>query len=275
MHQLNILSFTKDAIVFANKRTLTRLSKNKSEYKVEINRPLMAMASHNNMRQIFTLDIDGNIRLYDEGLNEIQHRYGHIEGKVFNQLFHDNSGTLWLVNNQEVIRLSEQPSINHPHIFNTSINAMDITPIDNTIAIGSYGDGLQNFNGKAAVFPPQINEALSEKAHRIMDTVSYENRIYFATFDGLWFYDNSTQSVKKIDLNQSDDILLKLTIKQDKLFIGTNSNGFIIYDLKARKVTKTVDKHFPLTSPEVIDVLPLENDDIWLATSKGIDIYNP
>jgi hypothetical protein len=58
------------------------------------------------------------------------------------------------------------------------------------------------------------------------------------------------------------------------LYIATDGQGLIIYDLNKEKVIQYINKSAGLSSGEVIDVLPLTNNNIWLATASGIDIVN-
>lgn len=272
---IELLVSTNNAIFYVSEDSLIRIATDSKEYSIPLVRPLMAITNSADNSQIFTLDIDGKISLYDQGLNELQHRYEGINGKVFEKMFHDKSETLWLLNSQETIRLSQQPSINHPHIFNTSTNAMDISALNDTLIIGSFGDGLQNFKGHSPIFPDDINARLSGAAKRIMDTEIFNGEVYFATFDGLWAYDIETQAITRVNIGNDSQILLKMRVVEGKMYIGTDQNGFIIYDLKTKSVERVIDASYPFTSPEVIDVLPVDGNKIWLATSKGIDIYDP
>lgn len=272
---IDLLANTRDAVFYVSGESLVKINSDFEEYVVPLNRPLMAITNSADKSQIFTLDFDGKITLYDQGLNELQHRYKGVKNKVFEKMYHDTSSTLWLLNNQETIRLSQKPSTNLPHIFNTSTNAMDISPLNGTLAIGSFGDGLQNFKGHASIFPDDINAQLSSRAKRIMDTEVFNDELYFATFDGLWVYNLNTQKISRVNIGNNTQILLKIRIVEDKMYIGTDQNGFIIYDLMTKKVERIIDASYQFTSPEIIDILPVNTNKIWLATSKGIDIYDP
>lgn len=107
-----------------------------------------------------------------------------------------------------------------------------------------------------------------------MDLLVIDDALYIAAFDGLWVYKKSTNTVKKVDFIDNNQIILKLTRKGEFLYLATDGNGFYIYNLKTQRIIDHISTNQGIKNPEIIDILTLDNNNIWLATSGGIEIYN-
>jgi AraC family transcriptional regulator, chitin signaling transcriptional activator len=229
--------------------------------------------TNNNVQEnFFAVNNQGEIEKFSASkLNKLSHNFPTFKVSHIRNILHDSSGVLWLISNNGIFQLNENTLKNTTKVFDITINANKITTIDNNIVIGSYGIGLQNFT--APVFDSNINNVFTKNALRITDLVVVDNILFIATFDGLWRYNLATKKVNRVDFADNNKLLLKFTYKHNKLYLASNYNGFYIYDLRQEKITDHVSLNDGLSSNEVIDILPLDNGDVWLATTKGLDIY--
>lgn len=220
----------------------------------------------------FTISNRGVINKYHgETLETMPHHYGKADAVHFRAAFHDASGVLWLSSSSNGLqKLSESYVTNHEVIFDIPINANEITLFDNDIIIGSYGAGLQNFI--EPVFNLEINNQFSKKGLKVFDVLAIDNELYIGSLDGLWRYNKNTNQLTKLNVT-GNKLVLKLEQHNGLLYIATNDDGLFIYDLASQKTIKHISTDDGLVSPEVIDVLPLENDKLWLATSSRINYY--
>ena len=226
-------------------------------------------------QSIFSLSTTGKIEKYHSNTLETEpHNYSHAESTTARQFLHDQSGVLWVVSNQGIQQVSEDRTLNHPLLFNIQTNANELALYKKEIVIGSYGAGIHSFKPTSDLIPESINLTLTKQAQRTMDLVAIKDSLYIASFDGLWFFNSQSQLTKKLDIEDNDKILLHLKNKDNLLYVGTNDHGFYIYDLDKKSVTEIIDEHDGLSKNEVLAILPLEND-IWIGTSSGVDIFNP
>jgi AraC family chitin signaling transcriptional activator len=260
-------------IVIASKNNLYLYDGIHKKNVLSLTSKIMALAPEFGTHNFFSIDNNGLIKKYDENLNELKHGYENTDNKYVRNIYHDNSNTLWLTNNQGVYRLTEKRIINHPRTFKTWSNNINVELYDNELVLGSYGAGLHNFNKESSSLP-DINQFFSKKGLIITDLLTIEKDLYIATFNGVWRYQNKTGKLQQLNFLNNNKIILKLTKKDNQLFIATDENGFLIYNLKQQKITDTIDQSYNFSSTEIIDILPLKNNTLWLATAKGLDIYN-
>ena len=239
--------------------------------------------------KIYTLTKGNNISVQDEtffSANDIgkitkysartlkttPNNYPDFKASHIRDMIQDSSGVLWLISNNGIKQLNKNTIKNHPQSFDIPINANELALVDDKIIIGSYGLGLQNFIDP--IFTKQVNNNFTKKALRISDLQNVGDELFIATFDGLWQLNNQTKTVQRVNFIDNNRLILKLTLKKDKLYLATNYHGFYIYDLIKKQIVAHIDESNGLSSREVIDILVLDNNDIWLANSQGIDIYN-
>jgi ligand-binding sensor domain-containing protein len=215
----------------------------------------------------------GKITKYDgSSLIPLPHHYGNSEPVRLRTVFQDASGVLWLASSHNVQQLTEKKIHNHKVIFDIPINANEISLFDNEIVIGSYGAGLQNFI--SPVFDNNINQHFSKKGLKIFTQLEVNTDLFIASADGVWRYNKSDNKLTKFDIIENT-MVLQLKHKNNLLYIGTNYHGLYIYDLIKEEMVKHIDVTDGILSPEVIDILPLNSDQLWLATSRYISIYQP
>jgi len=271
-----------NTLIFASKDTLYRYQNNVQLLKSTVDEEIIELTFENNSENIFAINSKNSIKKYDSNFQPLAHNYATTQKAKTKKIFHDESNTLWLLSSSGANRLTFNNIKNTLKTFDTSINKINIEAFNNDIIIGSYGAGLhtltnkneQNSSVASPTIPTKVNQQFSAAGLLIMDLLTIGNDLYIATFDGLWHYHLESQQLVKLQIKNNNKILLRIIHKNNSLYVATDQNGFFIYDLKTKKVTLIVDEQQPLSSPEVIDILPLENNTTWLATAKHIDIYH-
>ena len=274
---------SKNTAIITSKNHLFKLSDAGTLIREKTFFPISAIAISNNNKNFFTVDLSGKITKRElTTLKEHHNTFPIVEKSRYQTLLHDSSGVLWLVSNRGVQLLTENTVKNHSAIFDTTYSSLETEVYKNQLYIGSYGKGvhtLSPFKQKQVNAVKAINDKLSNKALRITDLLSINRHLFIATFDGLWRYNKTNKQTEKIhlpfeDSDLSDLILLNLRHKNNLLYIATDGQGLITYDLNKSKVTQHISESVGLSSGEVIDVLPLNNNETWLATASGIDLVN-
>jgi ligand-binding sensor domain-containing protein len=272
---------TDDIVIIATKNNLYKLSDTGAITKEKTFSPTLAIAISNNKKNFFTIDRSGKIIKRELATLKIKlTNFPSVEKSRYHVLLHDNSGVLWLVSNSGVKQLTENTVKNLPVIFDTNHNLLETEIYANQFYIGSYGKGvhiLSNIKKNKITPLKNINQKLSNKALKITDLLAVNKTLFMATFDGLWRYNKKNQQTQKINLSfenidLSNLILLKLKHRNNLLYIATDQHGLIVYDVNKEKVILHIEENKGLSSGEVIDILPLTNGDIWLATGLGLDI---
>ncbi len=226
-----------------------------------------------NTDNFFTVTNQGIVSKFSgETLQPMPHKFSNIKPARVRSFLHDNSGVLWLVSTHGIQQLTENSIKNHPKVFDISINANKLAIFKNELVIGSYGAGLQSFT--ADIFKPSINDTFSKDGLRISEIKTVNNTIYIATFDGLWRFNAEKNSVERLSFPENNKLILSLRQHNNLLYFGTNYHGAYIYDLATEKIIKNISPEQGLSSPEIIDVLPLKNGYTWLATTSTVDIVN-
>lgn len=267
--------------IIASNTSLFKLSDTGTITKERILSPISTIAISNDNQYFFTVDFLGKIIKRDlETLQKHHNTFPAVAKSRYQALLHDSSGVLWLVSNSGVLQLIENTVKNHLALFDTKFSTLETEVYENQLYIGSFGKGvhtLSPYTKHQVNAVSNINKKLSNSALRIMDIMTIGDELFIATFDGLWRYNKKKQQTQKINLyfenkNISNLILLKLRHTKNSLYIAADGQGLIVYDLEQKKVIKHIDTTAGLSSGEVIDILPVDSGDIWLATASGIDI---
>ncbi|MDX2370494.1 MAG: hypothetical protein QNK36_19170 [Colwellia sp.] len=272
-----------ETVIGASKNHLYTLSDTSAITKEKTLSPISAIAISNNKQNFYTVDLSGTIIERElTTLKKHHNTFPAVEKLIYQALLHDSSGVLWLVSNRGVQLITENTVKNHLAIFDTKYSSIVTEIIENQLYIGSYGKGvhtLSPFKKNKIDAVKSINGRLTKKALKTNDLLAIDDSLFIATFDGLWRYNKKHQQTQKINLsyenaNFSSIILLKLKHNKNLLYIATDGQGLIIYDLNKERVIQHINKDAGLSSGEVIDILPLTNNNIWLATASGIDVVN-
>lgn len=268
---ITALKAISNAVIAISTNNIYRISDDGTISSIKHYETIYGLTKAFNSDDFFTVNKKNIITKYNAlTLSTIPHHYGQSKTVRIRDIFHDASGVLWLVSNQGVEQVNENYITNHEVIFDIPINANEIKFFDDEIIIGSYGAGLQNF--LKPIFKPSVNTAFTKKGLKIFDAIEVNNNLYIASLDGLWHYDKNQEKVTKLNII-ADQLVLKLKHKNNLLYIATNNHGLYTYDLTSKKITNHIDVQKGLLSPEIIDVLPLDNGKIWIANSRHISIY--
>ena len=274
--QIKLATTTQNKIVIVTNDEIVAIDTNNNAEKRKLPKNVTAISATSTLKNFYLATSRGEIKHFSESLKQLTHKYGKTQLKNVHKIYQDDSGLLWLISNQGIETLTQNFNVNHEKVFNSAkMNAIDISILNEELIIGSYGAGLHDFIGNSPVFVKDINKGLPSKALKVMDIESVADQAFVATFDGLWRYKMANNSYQKLDIGNNDQILLKLKHLDNSLYIGTDANGFIIYDLATNQVKRMVGKEQPFSSPEILDLLPLNDGTVWLATAKGVDVYNP
>jgi len=260
-------------IIVATDKALISFYNGQKKATLAIDKDISALTFENNSNSFFSITNKNHINKYNQKLEKLEHGYSIDLSAHSRSIYHDNSGTLWLAGSYGVKRTSATSIKNHARIYDTFINGIQVEVIQDTLILGSYGAGLQCLSKNKPIVSPSINNHLTANGLLITDLLTIDKEMYLATFDGLWRYQLSDKSLQRVNFENNNKILLKIVRKNNLLYLATDGNGFIVYDIKNKKVINVVDESFSFSSPEIIDILPFDTS-IWLATAKGIDIYD-
>ncbi len=273
----------KDTAIMASKNHLYSIDDQNKIIKIRTPSPITVVSSDNEKNAIFSVDLLGRItKRTIKTLELLNSHFDPVEASKYQVLLHDTSGVLWLGNNRGIQQLTESKIKNHLAIFDTKFSSIETAVYQQDLYIGSYGDGIHILypTVKSKINSVEnINLTISAKAKKTMDLLAIDQDLYIASFDGLWRYNKKVDYTQQVNLSFDDNdfshsILLKLTHNNNVLYIATDGQGLLIYDLNKGVVTQHISKSAGLSSDEIIDVLPLASGDIWLATANGIDVLN-
>lgn len=273
----------KSTAIIASENHLFSIEDNGQIVKKPISSPIIAITPHNSQNTILSVNLLGEIHKREmTTLKQLDSNFSPVEKSRYQVIHHDNSGVLWLGDNRGLQQFTEAKVKNYPIVFDTNFSLLETEVFQGELYIGSYGLGMYTFSpftAKHTLPVESTNQSLSSEAKKITDLLTVDQSMFIATFDGLWRYNKTNKQTNKIDLsfkgsNFNELILLKLNHNNGLLYIASDGQGLIIYDLNIEKVVQHINKNAGLSSGEVIDILPLSNGDIWLATANGIDIFN-
>lgn len=260
-------------VIAITKNSITRFNNDGSQLSIKKVNSIYAVTKEFNTNNFFTVTNQGVIGKFSgETLQPMPHKFDDIKPIRVRSFLHDNSGVLWLISNRGIEQLTENSIKNHPKVFDIKINANEVAIFNNEIIIGSYGAGLQNF--KTDIFTLSVNDAFSKAGLRICAMATINDTLYIATFDGLWRFNVEKNNVEKLNFPENNKLILGLRHHNNLLYFGTNFHGLYVYDLATEKIIKHISSEQGLSSPEIIDVLPLNNGYTWLASSSSVDIVN-
>ena len=272
--QISAMSAAGSSMLIAINNKLMTLSDDNQSKQIILSNPITSLAHANDMQSAFAIDSTGNIEQYQlTDLTTIVHNYPNIEPTFIKKLYHDSTGVLWLLSNYGVNKIAPSMAKNIPKIFAVKFNAIALTVHQEHLVLGSYGGGLGELPQNKPFLPEHINEKLVGNAKIVTDLYSYDNRIYIATFDGLWQFNTRNQVVERVKFPNNNQLLLSMKYEDNALYLATNANGVIKFDLASESIAYHI-KGEKLSSSEVIDSLFSKNNKLWVATPAGIDIVD-
>lgn len=227
---------------------------------------------------------------FGRGLYRISHDTGDtlsiLDKAVQNPNIHDliaYKNDLWIAASGGVFKLNpKEHTLNEiPSIPDTNFSSF--AQKDNTIYVGSYGnglfmasndnDGLEQFNGfKEKMFPKDLV---------ILDLlIDQHGKLWVATYgQGLYIIDFNSERISHFMANKNNpnaihynDILSLFEDASGTVWLGTDGAGLSYFDQYLAKFNTLTNKQLPRDiHVDVIRAIAEENGTIWLGTSgKGL-----
>ncbi|MEO8862416.1 MAG: two-component regulator propeller domain-containing protein, partial [Ginsengibacter sp.] len=227
-------------------------------------------------------------------LNSEDDNYSVAQNSI-NSMYKDNSGIVWIGTFKKGISYFNKSIIKFPLYRHklTDPNSLSYNDVNRfvedekgNIWIGTNGGGLLYFDRKSDKFikyqhnPSDKNSLSSDVIVSLC--IDSKHTLWIGTyFGGLDHFDGNrfTHYVHddKNPASISDNAIWSIMEDSDKrLWIGTFSSGLDRYERKTNSFT-----HFKATgyhsvhSKYVGDLLQAKNGDIWIATSNGVDVFDP
>jgi len=277
-------TINRDTAIFASKNNLFTLTDSGEMGQEKNLSPISILTKSNDNESFISINALGQINKQNiRTLQKVKTTYPNVEVGKYLAIKEDSSGALWLLNNRTIKVITQESVKNHEIAFNTKFSSFETEMYQEELYLGSYGAGVYKLspsskNNTTAV--KTINKHLPQKALNIQDLLSVKDDLFIATFAGLWRYNQQSETTEKVALwpephPLNNLILLKLYHQDNLLYIATDGEGLIIYDLNTGKVIRHISTFDGLSSGEVIDILTLTNGDVWLATASGVDVVSP
>jgi len=217
----------------------------------------------------FIFNIYGNDPLYfsnlslNEGLSQI----------TVTSIYQDKKGYMWFGTRNGLncfdgynfkiftTETGNPHSISDNHILSISQSA------DGNLWIGT-NNGLNRFDTKTGKFIRYFQDNNSEKSlpNNMVPSLYYDsdNNLWIGTNNGLSLYNKAQDSFTTITLDGilKDNPINSITKQNDNLYLGTSSQGLIIYNLKS----KTYTVHKDDLTDNIRSVFIDKDENIWIGT---------
>jgi ligand-binding sensor domain-containing protein/signal transduction histidine kinase/DNA-binding response OmpR family regulator len=236
---------------------------------------------------------DSGICYYDVTLK----KFRRIKGfpKVCVRAFaEDAEGKIWIgsedglfIYNTETAKLSHyRQNYNDKNGLNDNAIYSIFRDRENNMLIGTYFGGINIFSNLYKQFGyydfGYSDDFLSGKAVRQI-VGNKDGNLWIATEDGgLNFYDSKKEKFLHFMPDASKNSLSYYNVHSllldsgENLWIGTYLGGLNKYNLKNHRFTHYTVKEFPnLNIDNAFSLLEDSSGEIWIATTRGISIYNP
>ncbi|SEK36483.1 hypothetical protein SAMN05216262_101173 [Colwellia chukchiensis] len=271
---ISAMTAAADTLLIAKGEKLISLADKGRKQTTQLSATISALAHSQDKSSLLAIDVNGVISQFKlSNLAKVAHNYPNIKPARVEKLYQDNTGVLWVLSNHGIEKVMPSIATNIEKIFDVDINAMALAVHQEQLVIGSYGSGLHTLVEQSRLLPNNINDALTTKAKFITDLYSYQGNIYITTFDGLWRFDTEQQTLTRVPFHNNNLLLLAMRYQDHALYLATNANGLIKYDLRQKRIAYHIEAAL-LRSGEVLDILPLADNKLWVATSVGIDIVD-
>jgi len=144
--------------------------------------------------------------------------------------------------------------------------------------IGTEGGGLNYANINTSFFKlyslPQISSNIG--ANTIKCILPEGDNLWLGTVNGLYFYNNSTEGLKKIPVPLDNKEIVSIVKAEGRLWLATNGSGLISMDEEGRTTSfrmKAADRN-SLTHNDVAKIVKEASGNLWIATNKGLTYYS-
>ncbi len=224
---------------------------------------------HSNQNVFWVITIDGYLKLFDITRKVyIEHNFKQYFSSLYN-LFHDNAG-IWGADRQKV-KLYREGILDHQEEKSFSFGNTAFGFLNETdVFVAKHGVGI--YKGKFSSSGKIENTSLFLSLEDAYVTKMITDN------DILWM--STSKGVRRVNLadNTSKYILpnmwiISINLYHDKVYINTDSKGLVIIDKKGQ-IIRIIDSKMGLPTDEVLFSLPTTDNKVWIATSKGIGVFN-
>ncbi len=263
--------------------------------------------SHNSVLSLFK-DRDGGIWIgtYSGGINyfhptdrlyylfeeDVTDNSG-LNYRMVSQLCKDSNGNIWIGTDGGWLNYLDSTTNRftyYPPLVLDDGTIIDIIKSfyienDKKLWLGTYKGGLVKFDvdkQSYTSYARQVNGQYLTKGNVINDIKSFGKKLYLATQLAVQVFDTETEQITYLfseNTKRQHEILNFLRcveIKDSTLWVG-GSSGLIKYDLNSKAIKRyryDAMKQGSLSSNQVYDLLVDSYNNLWIATSKGLNKYN-
>jgi len=254
------------------------------------NRQLPVMYPVDVPRSIST-DSKGNVWIGTSGkgltvtnkdLSKCEHyskELNNIQSNRIMALHHDSDDNLWIGTQGDGLLKINKNSKNAKQIdFIPCQTIWDIEAgEDDHLWICSRNNGLINLNTKrnSWVNYNLENSSITSNNIRVIQKGLSDHIVYLGSEEGYVIKFNMiTKEFINLEFaDQSTGAIKALCIHNDKLLIGTQKSGILIYDLLSGKKSK-IDKTDGLKNNVIYSILPQNEEFVWVSSNLGISQLN-
>ncbi|MDM8159316.1 two-component regulator propeller domain-containing protein [Labilibaculum sp. K2S] len=160
----------------------------------------------------------------------------------------------------------------HKDIHNLLNHITDFYVADDQLYISTEGGFIEyDLMARSSLLYNESNFGEDDCLHFSCLT-KYNNLLFFGTpSKGVISFNLETRKFSKI-VGTEGSIVLSLSCSEDCLFVGTDSNGLLVYDFKQEQIKRIEhDDNFPssISSNAVYSILIDENKTLWTGTYAG------
>ncbi|MBK3516088.1 hybrid sensor histidine kinase/response regulator transcription factor [Carboxylicivirga marina] len=228
--------------------------------------------------------------LFEEDLTENR----GLSYKVVSQMSEDTMGNVWICTEGGWLNYLDRQTNRFiyypPLVLNDGTIIKNVKSIykenDQNLWLGTFNGGLVKLDvdkQSYTSYARQQNGQYLTRANRINDIKAFDKKLYMATHMAVQVFDTETEQLTYLfsERNKKQhniyNFLRCIEIKEGVLWTG-GSNGLIKYDLNS----KTIKRYFydekaqgSLSSNQVHDLFVDSYNNLWVATSNGLNKYNP
>ncbi len=254
--------------------------------------------SQNSIRSIY-MDTQGGMWLgtYYGGINyyhPLRNKFEHIQqnpytrslnDKVISCIVEDEDGKMWIgandmginVYNPKNGRFDYFTRTNTPSLTSNNIKAFLLSKDRKSIYVGTHGGGLllmNKTNGHCTRIPGTANNPIND-----VYALSYDaaGNIWIGTLSGLFLYNESTRTIKQIDISGmgSSQVLFLKTDSRNRIWIGgEKSLGMMLSPTSKLTVYKSGDYNGTITNGSINCIFEDSKKKIWIGTRGGLNMYD-
>lgn len=235
---------------------------------------IVQMAASSKLSRFWSVTDDGIILQHKLNGEYTQVGYSNTATSFVIKIIEDHFGVLWFLTDSG-LRTAKPNQFEHMNLnFSEHYNYLNTATDESGIWIATYGQGvyLKQDGSSEAVPVKAINDALvTPYSKRVDEILIRRNKIYVATFDGIYVWDKLTNQVSRMDDSDGGSVFLDAAIYSHRLYAATDDDGLHIFDLSTQKRIKKYNvDNSALESNEVLYVLRDSTGLIWIAAADGV-----